>query len=295
MLSNLPVGVFQPGDSVVHRLRARTKLLVLIWLALAFFVANHKTFHFGTFAVGFAILITGLICAHVSFRYLWRRMRLLLVLLAIGVPFSLLWTPGRTWKTFGPAILTLRNVHVDVAGFHWHRALIQIPIGPAVITWDGLWFTFSATAIFVLLFLGSMALTLTTSPVAIAEGAMLLLRPARRLRLPVDEFGLMTLIALRFFPLLVREAEQLVKAQVSRGIDFHAGSFGTRLRAIGSLLVPLIQGALRRAAELAQALESRGYGVNSEATLLHEGRLRLADWIVLLLVPTATVLAYVMW
>lgn len=280
MLSNLPIGVYTAGTTPIHRLRARTKLLVLAWLAISFFVANHKMFHFGTYITAFLLLALALLLAHVDVGYIWRRMRLLVILLAIGIPISLAFTPGDTWHTFGPLVVTLGE-HV-------------ISIGPVVVTYDGIWFTISLSAIFLLLYLGSMTLTLTTTPVALAEGIMLLLRPLRRLGLPVDEFGLMTLVALRFIPVLLQEAEQLVKAQLSRGADFTTGSLPSRVRALGSLLVPMLQGALRRAEGLSAALESRGYGVTGEATLLHEGHLRWADWLVLIGVPALTVAAYLL-
>src|SRR5262249_32274055 len=142
--------------------------------------------------------------------------------------------------------------------------------------------------ILLLLYLGSMTLTLTTSPVALAEGMVLLLRPLRRFGLPSDEFGLMTLVALRFIPLLTQETEQLIKSQISRGADFTTRSIPSRIRGISTLLVPMVQGALRRAENLSAALEARGYGVTGEATMLHEGRLGVRDWLVLLAIPTLT-------
>lgn len=292
MLNNLPIGVYAAGSTPVHALRARTKLLLLGWFAVMIFIANHKQFHFGTYGVAFAALLLALVVGQVDFGYIWRRMRLLVVLLAIGIPFTLAFTPGDTWRTFGPLIITLHNVHLALGQVVVNQQVVQIPIGPVVVTYDGIWFAFSATAIFLLLFLGSMTLTLTTTPVALAEGVTLLLAPARRLRLPVDEFGLMTLVCLRFIPVLVQETEQLVKAQTSRGVDFTTGSLTQRVRAIGALLVPLLQGALRRAEGLSSALEARGYGVTGRATLLHEGPLRRLDWLVLMIVPAATLLAF---
>jgi energy-coupling factor transport system permease protein len=265
MLKSLPIGTYIAGRSPLHRLRARTKLLVLAWLAILFFAANHKPFHFGVFFVSYAILALALVTTRVSPSYLWRRMRALVIVLAISVPLSLAWTGGdKVWHTFGPV----------------------------VVTYDGLWFTFAYTAVFVLLYLGAIALTLTTTPVALAEGLVLLLRPARRLRLPADEFGLMTLVALRFFPILIQETEQLIKAQFSRGADLTSGSLAARIRGMSTLLVPLVQGALRRAEALGAALEARGYGVGGEATLLHEGRLRWGDWLALLVVVVVTSLAF---
>lgn len=292
MLNNLPIGVYLAGTSPIHRLRARTKLLLLIWLAGSFFIANHKMFHYGVYSVAFAILALALILARVDIGYIWRRMRLLVILLAIGLPFSLMWTPGDTWHTFGPLVLQFDHIHVGVGPLQFTLSHLDLPLGPIVVTYDGIWFTISFTAIFLLLYLGSIILTLTTTPVALAEGVVLLLRPFRWLRIPAEEFGLMTLVSLRFIPVLVQETEQLIKAQVSRGADFTTGSLTTRVRRLGTLLVPLVQGALRRAEALSSALEARGYGVTGAATLLHEGPLQPLDWLILIGVPALTILAY---
>lgn len=292
MLNNLPVGVYLAGTSPIHKIRARTKLLLLIWLAGSFFIANHKMFHYGVYTVAFAILALALILAHVDMSYIWRRIRVLVILLAIGIPFSLMWTPGDTWHTFGPLVLQFDRVHVGIGPLQFTVSHLYLPLGPIVVTYDGIWFTISFTAIFLLLYLGSITLTLTTTPVALAEGVVLLLRPFRWLRIPAEEFGLMTLVSLRFIPVLVQETEQLIKAQISRGADFTTGSLTTRVRRLGTLLVPLVQGALRRAEALSSALEARGYGVTGAATLLHEGPFRALDWLLLVSVPALTILAY---
>lgn len=277
MLDNLPVGSYIPGASSIHRLRARTKLLLLIWLALSFFIANHKQFHYGVYAVSLTLLVVALLVSGASFSYLFRRVRLLILLLLIGLPFILMWTTGPTWRAFGPLILSARGVTFPIT---------------VVVTYDGLWFSVSSTATFLLLYLGTMALTLTTTPVALAEAISLLLRPARRLGLPANEFALVALIALRFVPTLTQEASQLIKAQVSRGAEFTTGSIAARIRGVATLVTPLTEGALRRAAGLATALEARGYGATDEATLLHEGPLRALDWTLLIVIPVATLAAY---
>lgn len=292
MLNNLPIGVYIAGASPVHRLRARTKLLTLTWLAAIFFIANHKQFHYGVYAISFGMLALALAIARVDVRFIWRRMRWLMILLVIGIPFSLMFTPGKPWKIIGPFVLTFHHVHITLGSAHFIRDLLRIAIGPIVVTYDGIWFVISFSAIFLLLYLGSMTLTMTTTPVALAEGMVQLLRPFRRLRLPVDEFGLMVLVALRFIPVLIQETEQMVKAQASRGADLTTGSPVARIRGVTLLLVPLVQGALRRAQSLSAALESRGYGVTREATLLHEGPMRLADWSVLVGVIGLTVATY---
>lgn len=282
MLNNLPVGVYIAGQSPVHTLRARTKLLLLCWFAVSFFAANHRHFHFGVYLLAFSILALAIAVGRIRVGYIWRRMRLLVILLALGIPLSLMLTPGDTWQTFGPWPLEIPTP--------W--GMLAFPVGPIVVTYDGIWFVISFTAIFLLLYLGSLLLTMTTTPVALAEAIVVLLRPLRRFRIPADEFGLMTLVALRFIPVLTQETEQLIKAQISRGANLTAGSLATRIRGVSSLLVPMLQGALRRAEDLSAAIEARGYGVTGEATLLHEGRLQLADWLALLIIPTLTVLAY---
>lgn len=277
MLDNLPIGAYLPGESFVHRLRARTKLVLLCWLALSFFVANHKMFHYGVYGLALTLLVATLLSSGANPRYLARRVRMVLVLLAIGLPFILIWTTGPTWRSFGPLTLPYLGVTLPIE---------------VVVTYDGLWFAVSSTATFLMLYLGTMALTLTTTPVALAEAISLLLRPARRMGLPADEFALMSLIALRFVPTLTQEASQLIKAQVSRGAEFTTGSVAARIRGVATLVTPLTEGALRRAAGLAVALEARGYGATGEATLLHEGRLRPLDWALLIGVPLATMAAF---
>ena len=279
MLDNLPVGSYIPHDSVIHRLRARTKLLLLCWLALSFFVANHKRFHYGVYGMAFTLLFLTLMLSGANPGYIWRRLRVIFLLMALSVPFLLIWTVGPTWRTFGPLTFTVGHLTVPIE---------------VVVTYDGLWFAVSTTCIFLLLYLGTMTLSLTTTPVALAEAIVLLLRPFRRMGLPADEFGLMTLLALRFVPTLVQETNQLIRAQVSRGADFTTGSLTARVRGIVTLVVPLTEGALRRAGGLATALEARGYGVTGEATPLHEGRLRTLDWTLLTVIPLLTVAVYVL-
>jgi energy-coupling factor transport system permease protein len=206
VLDQLPIGTYIPVASFIHRLRARTKLLLVLWLAILFFFA---------YLAGGVVLALAILASRIPFPYIWRRLRFIFILLIIGLPFILIWTPGETWQTFGPI----------------------------VITYDGLRFAMSYTAIFLLLYVSSMLLTMTPPPVALSEGVVLLFRPLRLLRIPTEEFGLMTLISLRFFPVIVQEAEQLVKAQVSRGAAITSGNLFTRITRYG--LVTRLYGAGR--------------------------------------------------
>ena len=281
MLDNLPLGVYLPGTSLIHRLQARTKLLILAWLVVFLFAANRHIWHVGAYVAVLALLLVGVALSQIRPWYLLRRMRLLLLLVMLADIPALLFTPGDTQlAVIGPV-----QVHLGSLNF---------PLGPIIITTDGAWFVIGFSSIFLLLFLASQLLALTTSPVAVAEGVALLLRPLRRWHVPADEFALMTLIALRFLPVLFEETNQLIKAQQARGATFTQGSLRRRSRSLGALLLPLLRGALRRAGELATALESRGYSASGEQTLLYESRLQIRDYGALALVVLSTVLAFVL-
>ena len=107
--------------------------------------------------------------------------------------------------------------------------------------------------------------------------------------LPVDDFALMLLIALRFIPTLIKEVELLIKAQTSRGADYTHGSVRERLQSLVALFVPFISSTLRRASELAAALDARGYQVQGRPTLLHDTALGVADYLVMIAVALITI------
>ncbi|HEY7125212.1 MAG TPA: energy-coupling factor transporter transmembrane protein EcfT [Ktedonobacterales bacterium] len=284
MLDNLPLGRYLPGNSALHHLQARTKLLLMVWLVVFLFAANRHTWHIGAYIMVLALLLLGVALSRVRPGYILRRMRLLFLLVVLTDIPALLFTPG------GDTLAELGPLHVQLGSLDW-------TIGPAIIAADGAWFVIGFSSIFLLLFLASQLLALTTSPVAVAEGVALLLRPLRRWRVPADEFALMTLISLRFLPLMLEETNQLIKAQQSRGADFSKGSLGKRSRLVAALLVPTMYGALRRAGELATALESRGYAAvaSGEQTMLYETRLQALDYVTLAVVLLSTALAYLFW
>jgi energy-coupling factor transport system permease protein len=120
-------------------------------------------------------------------------------------------------------------------------------------------------------------LTATTAPVALADGIEDLLSPLRGLRFPAHEVAMMMTIALRFIPTLHEEAQKISKAQAARGADFSEGGLVRRVRAMLPVLVPLTVGAFRRADELAEAMESRGYRGGEGRTRYRELRFRARD------------------
>lgn len=343
MFQAIPIGTYYPGSSFLHRLRARTKLLVVLWVVIFLTIANHRTWHFLPYLLAFLLIISGIALSRLPFRLFWRRMRIPVLVALIGVIPTMLFPGEDTPKplfSLGTAHLSNMLVYAAllVYGliFVLGILLLALPlpalramkprpalrtlviaqgvlalllvgilttivpvqltagtlvIGPVIITYDGVWLEVTLFVVFVVLFSLSLLLTLTTSPIALIEGMTRLMTPLRWLRLPVDDFALMTLIALRFIPTLVEEAELLVKAQMSRGASFSQGSIAERAQSVVALFVPFIQNTLRRASDLAIALEARGYEVDGRQTLLHEGSFQKADYLVMGSVALLTIAA----
>jgi energy-coupling factor transport system permease protein len=339
VFDQLALGVYYPADSLLHRLQARTKLLVLLWLIVFVTVANRQDPWRPTPYGGLvAPVLAAIALSGVSPMHIWRRVRLLALLTAIGALITMLFLEdeGAPLLTIGPVpipdraalaaavlasaaltiLLALVLLGLPAARGVWQRrwllrsragpiavllvaaGLIWLPragllgdlsIGPLVITEGSARLGGRLYVVFLALYTLALLLTMTTTPVALIEGLTILLAPLRRLRLPIDEFALMALLALRFIPTLTEEAELLIKAQTARGADFTHGTLRERVQSLTTLFVPLLQGALRRAAELATALEARGYTVEGSQTLLHEGQLAARDYLVFAVVMLVTV------
>jgi energy-coupling factor transport system permease protein len=341
MINAIAIGVYYPGNSFIHRLQARTKLLLVVWFALFLTIANHRFFHFAPYVLVVALVGVSIALARISPGFIWRRLRLLILFAVIGViplflvfsradqsnpplgiygplpvPYGLLRLAilvyifalmlfllvmrvpvdsirqaGRAaWFRLLRAVLVLLAV-VGLA-FLWvtrNKAGASLPLGPYVLSSDSVWLVFSLFVVFLSLYAFALILTMTTSPIALIEGMTMLLKPLRWLKLPVDDFALMTLIALRFIPTLLEEVDVLVKAQISRGADLMHGSLHQRLQSLGALFIPFVQGTLRRAADLATALEARGYEVEGRQTMLHETAFKWGDYVTMGVVLVLTV------
>ena len=345
MFNNIALGVYYPGSSFIHRLQARTKLLLIVWFAIFFTVANQRFWHFAPYLLAVALLIACIALAGISPGYMWRRLRLLILFALIGIVPTLLFFSNSDAThpplgVYGPLPVSYGTLRLAAAIYgvallifiavmrlplpamtlarrsRWFRlvrallviltlaALIflwvtrdasstaKLPLGPFVLASDAVWLIFTLFIVFLTLYSFSLILTMTTSPIALIEGLTMLLSPLRRLpwlSLPVDDFALMTLIALRFIPTLLEEVELLVKAQLSRGADLSHGSIRERLQSLTALFIPFIQGTLRRAADLATALEARGYQVEGRQTLLHETAMQRADYVTIGVVVIMTI------
>jgi energy-coupling factor transport system permease protein len=130
-----------------------------------------------------------------------------------------------------------------------------------------------------LIVLGASLLTLTTSPVEIADGIESLLYPLKWIKFPVHEFALIMSIALRFIPTLLEETDRIIKAQKSRGADFESGNIFKRAKALIPVLIPLLIGSFRRAEELADAMDARCYAGSKNRTRYKKMKMTYRDLI----------------
>ena len=246
MGAKMTLGQFLPGDSPVHRLDPRTKILLMVaYIVLVFLVGRLPVFLLpAAFVVGVVLL------ARVPLRYLGSSVRPIRWLLVFMFIINLFFTQGRT-------------VLVE----WWIFRITQESLRQAVFI----------TLRLLLLVMGTSLLTLTTSPIVLTDGLERLLKPLAVFRFPAHELAMMMTIALRFIPLLMEEVERIQKAQMARGADFTSGNLIVRARSMIPILVPLFVSAFRRADELAMAMESRCYHGGEGRTRMRELHLHRRD------------------
>jgi energy-coupling factor transport system permease protein len=226
-IKDITLGQYFPGESIVHRLDSRTKIIgTLVFLVSLFLVKNFFGFALAATFLSALILISG-----VPFKFMIRGLRPILFLIVFTMLINLFMTTGTALLTLGPLVVTHEGVY---------RA------------------TFMAFRLILLIF-GSSLLTLVTKPITLTDGMERLLSPMNSLGVPSHELAMMMTIALRFIPTLLEETDKIMKAQTARGADFESGNIIKRAKGLIPLLVPLFISAFRIAADLAMAMESRCY------------------------------------
>ena len=228
MLKDITLGQFFPGNSPIHRLDPRTKLVMLLVYIVALFVAVSWI----SYAVMLMFLIAAVAISRIPPKNIVRGMKPLVVILIFTGVLNIFFTEGS---------------HVLVS--FWGLK----------ITLEGLERAFFMVIRILMLITGTFLLTYTTSPIALTDGLESLLSPLKVIKLPVHELSMMMCIALRFIPTLIEETDKIMCAQKARGADFETGKLMERVKALIPILVPLFISAFRRADELATAMECRCY------------------------------------
>ena len=227
MLKDITLGQYFPGDSIVHKLDARCKLIAVALFIAAIFTAES----FVSYALVFFVTGGMIALSHIPLKSIVRGLKPVMVIIIFTAILNMFFTPGKV-------ILQV-----------WKISLTQEGIVRAV---------FMVLRIS-LLIAGTFLLTYTTPPIALTDGMERLFNPLKKLHVPVHEMAMMMSMALRFIPTLIEETDKIMSAQRARGADFETGSLVQRARALLPLLVPLFVSAFRRADELAVAMESRCY------------------------------------
>ena len=228
MLKDITLGQFFPGKSPIHRMDPRTKLVVLLIYIVMLFVASNWI-SYGVMAL---FLVLTVKISTIPFKAIVRGLKPIVMILVFTGVLNLFFThEGTVLISFW--IITITSEGVIRALFMMSRILMLIT--------------------------GTFLLTYTTSPISLTDGLESLMKPLKKLRVPVHELSMMMCIALRFIPTLIEETDKIMSAQKARGADFETGNLMQRAKALVPILVPLFISAFRRADELATAMECRCY------------------------------------
>jgi len=247
MLTDIMLGQYFPGNSFVHKLDPRSKIvLTLVFITSIFLATNYA----GYIVLGVFLCLSTAV-AGIPAKIMVRSIKPLWIILLLTAGIHIVMTPGTPWLTLGPVNITQEGV----------RQAIQM----------------SARLVFLIMM--SSLLTFTTSPIALTDAVERLLSPLKHVNAPVHELAMMMTIALRFVPTLLEEADRIMKAQMARGADFSSGNLLKRGQNMVPLLVPLFISAFRRADDLATAMEARCYRGGEHRTRMKELHLGHRDLI----------------
>lgn len=247
MIRDITLGQYYPGNSVIHRLDPRVKILATLLYIVALFVVKD----FIGFIAPVVLLEAVIILSKVPRRYIWRGLKPVLIIIAFTLIVNIFMIRGEVLWQFG--ILHITREGLRMAAFVGIRL--------------------------VLLIIGSTMLTLTTRPIGLTDGIEALLSPFKRIGLPAHELAMMMTIALRFIPTLLEETDKIIKAQQARGADFESGNILRRAKSLIPILVPLFISAFRIAQDLAMAMEARCYGGDVKRTRMNAMKFARRDLI----------------
>jgi len=245
LIRDITLGQYYPGDSWVHRLDARTKIIATLLYLIELFVVNN----FYGFIIITVALFTVIAVSKVPLKFIFRGLSAVFLIIAFTFLLNLFMVDGRVL---------------------WHWKFLTI-------TYEGVSRAFFMAIRLVLIIIGSSIMTLTTKPIELTDGLEKLLSPFSKIGLPSHEIALMMTIALRFIPTLMEETDKIIKAQQARGADFESGNLFQRAKSLIPILVPLFVSSFRIAQDLALAMEARCYHGGGGRTRMNEIRFDRGD------------------
>lgn len=258
MMNKLIFGRYIPGDSIIHKMDPRAKLLASFYFIGIIFLCNN----WQSYLMMFVFTVGAIALSKISISFFLKGIRPLIWLILFTVLLQVLFTRGG-----------------QVTYFEW---------GIFAVTDFGLMNGLFIFCRFVLIIFMSTLLTLTTAPLSLSDAIEYLLRPLKVVKFPAHEVSLMLSIALRFVPTLMDETEKIMNAQRARGVDFGEGNLAQKMKAIVPLLIPLFVSSFNRAEDLAIAMEARGYQGGEGRTKYRMLKWSLSDSLVIVVFAALT-------
>ena len=252
MIRDITLGQYYPGDSLIHRLDPRIKIITTIAYIAALFIADG----FIGLATSAAVIFIVTAVSRVPLSFIMRGLKPIFFIIIFTFIINLFMIPGET-----------------LISLFWGLTITKEGLRTAV---------FMAVRL-VLLIIGSSLLTLTTKPISLTDGIERLLKPLKVIKVPAHELAMMMTIALRFIPTLLEETDKIMKAQQARGADFESGNIFHRAKSLIPILVPLFISAFRIAQELAMAMEARCYHGGDNRTRMNAMKMRAGDFVFMVL------------
>lgn len=247
MISDITIGQYYSGTSVIHRLDARIKLVLTLALIVILFVCRN----FYSLTLGLVFVLMTLLLSKVPVKMMWRSIRPLMIIMLFTAVINVFY--NRT----GDELVSFWKITITTGGVY-----------TAVFT----------TVRIVLLVVVSSLLTYTTTPTMLTDALERLLSPLKAVKVPVHTLAMIMTLALRFIPVLIEEIERIMNAQKARGADLETGGLIKRAKALVPILIPLFISSFRRAYELAFAMECRCYTGGEGRTRMKQMKLSLRDF-----------------
>lgn len=249
MIKDITFGQYFPGKSVLHRMDPRMKLLLLVGFIVFIFIGNNA-FSLGVMGI-FTVALVLISRVPISM-YLKSIKAILIVIILTSV---------------------LNALYVDTGSVLVDFWIIRI-------TTDGIKRAVFMSSRIIILILSSSVLTYTTTPTELTDAIERLFKPLKFIGLgeSVHTMAMMITIALRFIPTLIEETDKIMSAQKARGADMESGSLIRRVKALVPILIPLLMSSVRRAYELADAMECRCYTGGAGRQRMKQLRFGIVDY-----------------
>ncbi|AOZ90882.1 energy-coupling factor transporter transmembrane component T family protein [Paenibacillus crassostreae] len=246
MSNTVLIGQYLETNSLFHRLDPRTKVLSIIVIMLSFLSLES----FISYAVATIFVIGIMLLSRIPLHIFGRGLKPILFILMFAFLYQVMFTQGDVIWSWSFIEVTLEGIQNGI------RLLWRI----------------------ILLILLASILTLTTKPLTLAHGLEKLLAPLSRLKVPVEQFSLMIVIAIRFIPTILQELDRILLAQKARGYDISSLPLPKRIFAYIPILIPLLFMIIQRAEQLAFAIDARAYGKGKGRTAYNQLKFQQVDY-----------------